>query len=283
MESIETRSRCACGCGGAPRLRRSRFLPGHASRKGSTTVTCRVCDSQRTVTVRQANAQARKNKHFDVENGTTICRSCVMKKWHQAYKKTHGVHGYKEMLGRRMRRARRLTPTGHRQLAVQGRKGQRDSTETVCLRVLRRYAGNVGQRRSFFLCANCGKLSSCHVNEAAAFGLGCLAEMRRTPAWGDFIRRRKYVDPACRPPWSTQGRRTNPRLRFDLTLILQHYVIEVTVRELANRHSLTEIAIKKALQRGRAVLPERWGHVFPKAKEPLRGTATANFIPSFPQ
>lgn len=245
----------------------------------SVTVTCTGCGAERETTLRLAKAQARKNKHFDLSRKTTICRHCWLKRWHRTYKKTVGVAGYRDMQERRIRRARRSRAKDYHSLQ-EGRRGQRDSAETLILRSLRRYAKKIGEKHRVFLCAKCGKISIKWAGFNAAFGRGCFAEMMQSPEWRNYINRRRFVDPNCIPPWRvSQGRKTETMLRFDLALLLNHYINGRTVRELAAKHTLTEIAIKKALQRGRS---DTWGHVFSQAKDPLRSARVANFIPSFP-
>jgi hypothetical protein len=252
-----------------------------ADTSNSVTVTCRDCPATRTITLKQAKRQAYKNKYFDLSARKSLCRSCVMRRWHLRYKKKAGSHGHRDMLTRRIKQARKSLTADHRALGAAARRGATDSSEVRGWRVLRRMAL---QPRwfpgRFFICRWCGRLSSCRSSEAARYGFGCIASVRKSDDWGPYIRRRSTTDPTCDPPGEFTSRRSSDTLKEDFLVYLEHDVLQATRSAIATRHHITEEAIKKSLARCREILPETWGHVFPESRA-LR-SLPVDFIKFYP-
>src|SRR2546422_28093 len=117
-------------------------------------ISCRVCGSSRRVTrERVAKYSTRRNKHFDPEALTTICRTCFLKRWHRRYKKVYCAEAHKDMLRRRMKHARVTMPSEHQEMAAAARRGVIDSAELRGFRILRRVARHLAENNSrFFIC-----------------------------------------------------------------------------------------------------------------------------------
>lgn len=250
-----------------------RWRRGQHSRGPWITIRCRNCGAEQEIPIWQADLRARKNKYFDKEGRSTLCRRCFVRRWHKSYKRKYGQEVYQDMLSRRGRRAKRSAPPSDQlqQLGAAAIRGTHQTTEFVVYRVLCRYARSL-ESLEFFLCPACGKLTSRHPYTSRSFGLGCFAGVRQSSEYGRWVATRRDVDPRHPPPWAegTRSRRSSDTLRADLAILLQHYVLGLSVPELARNHVCTASAIQKALARCKAVLPDTWGHVFPEARGVIR-------------
>lgn len=250
-----------------------RWRQGQGSRGPWITIRCRDCGAEQEIPIWQADSRAKKNKYFDKEGRTTICRRCFVRRWNKSYKRKYGQEAYQDMLSRRGRRAKRSAPPPDQlqQLGAAAIRGTRQTAEFVVYRALCRRAGSLVSQE-FFLCAECGRLSSRYPWDSRSFGRGCFRRVRQSPEYGRWIATRRNVDPRRPPPWAegTRSRRSSDTLRADLSILLQHYVLGLSVPELARNHVCTASTIQKALARCKAVLPDTWGHVFPEARGVVR-------------
>lgn len=238
----------------------------------SLTLTCRDCPKTwgpiPPSRVRRGIASA------DLDNRTYLCARCWnrrrMRKINRQRVKELTTVGYQERREEWLKKARRKAPpSATAPLAHGALRGRKPTPEFRVYRSLCWYARNLPKTAlAFFFCEWCGKLTSRDPWDDRTLGAGCFEQASRSPQWGRYIVRQRDGDGLTKRPWAGQHQlhRTAQALKGDLLMLLEHYVLGMTLRQLGDKHFLTRGGVTDALARCKAILPPEWRHVFPTAR-----------------